>query len=965
MGTDADGAVTWNGDLCVGCRYCQIACPFGVPRFEWDTPAPELRKCELCPDRRARGEEPVCVEACRRGALTFGTREAMLEEARNRVAAGPDRYEERIYGEVDGGGTSVLHLLPRGTSPASLGLPELGSVSVPTLPETLQHTIYKGFAAPLALLGAFGVAVRRSTRSIRSAEAAVHDHAHSEPVGGRILTLPFLWLMALAVVGLAALVWRFSAGLGPTTNLSDGYPMGLWIAFDVVTGTALACGGYALALLVYVANRGRYHPLVRAAIVTSALGYTLGGISVLIDIGRSWNFYKIPLYVWEWNFNSILLEVAVCIMLYTTVLWIEVSPAILERWARSGTPSRLQRFAAAVSPGLERAMPYLIAVGLVLPTMHQSSLGSLMLMAGQKLHPLWHTPLLPLLFLVSCVGMGYAVVTVESTLSSRIFRRPSELPMLRALAGPMAGVLLAYAGLRLLDVGLQGEWALVARMDGYSLLFLAELALFVAPAAAYLLHRRRAGARFLALTGGAVILGGALYRFSTYLLAFDPGPQWSYVPALPEVAVTVGLVAAEVMAYIVLVKRFPILRGVAPDPGHGSGTAAGGGAPSDAPRRTSGGRRGWAGAAVAAGLLLAGAGCDEGPYQPPRPSAPELSRPVPSGLAPAESQPPGDLQCLTRREEDCLEEPVPADEPHGADCATCHDLWAQGGPEGAVVSCTAAGCHETPYLDAPFHASVDEALRADCVACHDPHDARRSGGARDCVACHEEGGAEAEMAADLWLRRSARWVVSPDARFEHARHAEATECTDCHASGLGHGVVFRTTRRSDCRACHHEAEPATEEACRSCHVHDELRVPVRTVERTLAMEAGGLDQPRRRLPFDHSVHDDESCLECHEPGPSRSASTADCSACHEDHHDPSRACVQCHEQPVASAHTVEAHLGCGGSGCHEGAEPSVIVAPRSRQLCLACHQDRQDHEEGKTCAECHRLPEPRLPAGPP
>jgi Ni/Fe-hydrogenase subunit HybB-like protein/Fe-S-cluster-containing dehydrogenase component len=555
-----DGSVTWNGDLCVGCRYCQIGCPFTLPRFEWDTPTPELKKCELCPERRAAGLLPACVERCNMGALAFGPRDQVLGEAHRRIAENPARYNHHVYGETEGGGTSVLYLAKAGVSFTELGLPELGPRSVPSLPETIQHTLYKGFIAPLALFGTFAAVVRRNARRLHQEEND-HPHERSEPVGTRILTWPFAILAVLALAGVLGITYRLLFGLGPTTNLSDGYPMGLWIAFDVVTGTALACGGYAVALLVYLLNRGKYHPLVRAAIVTSALGYTLGGLSVLIDIGRWWNFYKIPLYAQHWNFNSILLEVALCIMLYTMVLWIEMSPAFLERWKEAGS-GRIKRFAASALPKVERAMPYMIALGLVLPTMHQSSLGSLMLLAGDKLHPLWHTPLLPALFLVSCVAMGYAAVSLESLISARVFNRPRETPMLRALALPISVVLLAYVALRAVDILYRGKLGLVLAGDAYSMLFMLEMALFAVPALGLIIERRTAGSGFLLVVGVAVILGGALYRFSTFLIAFNPGPQWAYFPSLTEFAVTVGLVAAEIMAYTIIVKKLPILRGV-------------------------------------------------------------------------------------------------------------------------------------------------------------------------------------------------------------------------------------------------------------------------------------------------------------------------------------------------------------------------------------------------------------------
>jgi Ni/Fe-hydrogenase subunit HybB-like protein/Fe-S-cluster-containing dehydrogenase component len=564
MRKNADGSVTWNGDLCVGCRYCQIGCPYNVLRFEWDTPLPKLTKCELCPERRAAGQLPACVEKCKRGALEFGLRRDLLVEAHRRIAEAPERYGPEVYGEHEGGGTSFLYLRRAEVSFAAAGLPALGPKSVPHLPETIQHTLYKGFAAPLALLAVLGMVVRRNAGRLHAAEAT-EDHAHEklEPVGGRIVTWPAVFLSLLILAGLAAVAWRFAVGLGPTTNLSDGYPMGIWIAFDVVTGTALACGGYAVALLVYLLNKGRYHPLVRGALVTSALGYTLGGMSVLIDLGRAWNFYKIPVFFWEWNFNSILLEVALCIMLYTTVLWIEVSPAFFERWQESRL-TWLQRVATAVSPRLEKALPYAIAVGLLLPTMHQSSLGSMMLLAGEKLHPLWSTPMLPLLFLVSCVGMGYAAVTLEGNLAAKAFKRPSELPMLRALGLPVAIVLLLYATLRTIDVTTRGLLEQALLLDFHSKLFLTEMALFVVPALGLLVWRRRASGAFLTAVATLVIFGGGLYRFSTFLIAFDPGPQWSYFPSVAEFAVTIGLVAGEILAYVVLVKLFPVLRGAAP-----------------------------------------------------------------------------------------------------------------------------------------------------------------------------------------------------------------------------------------------------------------------------------------------------------------------------------------------------------------------------------------------------------------
>jgi Ni/Fe-hydrogenase subunit HybB-like protein len=348
-------------------------------------------------------------------------------------------------------------------------------------------------------------------------------------------------------------------GLGATTAMNDRYPFGLWIAYDVVTGTALACGGYALAILIYILNKGHYHPLIRSAILTSALGYTLGGASVVVDIGRWWNVWRVPTEFWNWNFTSILLEVALCIMAYTFVLWIELAPAFLEG-AKAGRNPRLQRFADKTLPPLNKAMPFVVALGVLLPTMHQSSLGSMMMLAGQKLHPLWQTPLLPLLFLISVVSMGYGVVVLESSLSSTFFKVPRETVMLRRLARIVAPLSIVYLGLRLGDIAIAGKLDLIFTSGGLSVLFALEMALFITPV--YMIYARRVPTLgYLFRIGMAVVFAGALYRFSTFLIAFRPAPGWSYWPSMAETMITVGLIAGEIAAYIFVVKKFPILQG--------------------------------------------------------------------------------------------------------------------------------------------------------------------------------------------------------------------------------------------------------------------------------------------------------------------------------------------------------------------------------------------------------------------
>ena len=381
-------------------------------------------------------------------------------------------------------------------------------------------------------------------------------HAHATPVGGKLLTPGYLLLVGIALVGGVLGLYRFAVGLGATTAMSDGYPWGIWIAFDVVTGTAMGAGGYALALLIYVLNNGKYHPLIRGALVTTALGYTIAGVSVMLDVGRWWHIWKIPLFVTQWNGNSALLEVAICIMAYMIVAWIEVSSTIFGHWGKTSAT------AASIHSALRKVLPFVIALGVLLPTMHQSSLGTLMMLTV-RLHPLWHSQLMPLLFLVSCIAMGYGGVIMESAISHTAFKREIDWPLLARLGRVVAYTALGYVALRLGDVFYRGAFA--GASGGFIALFVLELALFVVPSVLMLTDAAKNpgvlfGSAFL------LILAGALYRFDTYLVAYNAGSNWSYFPSVTELFITFGLVATEIAVYVFIVKRFPILAGLKPQP---------------------------------------------------------------------------------------------------------------------------------------------------------------------------------------------------------------------------------------------------------------------------------------------------------------------------------------------------------------------------------------------------------------
>jgi len=385
-----------------------------------------------------------------------------------------------------------------------------------------------------------------------SSHALVHT-----PVGGELFTRPFKILLGVTGLGALAALYRFVFGLAAVSNLNDGYPWGVWIAFDVVTGTALGCGGFAVALLVYILNKGEYHPLVRPAVLTSLLGYGLAVLAITIDLGRFWELWKVPVFFWRWS-GSPQLEVALCVAAYVLVLIVELSPAAFEKWRHSANPN-LRTFSEGGLRFMDRALVWILALGMLLPTMHQSSLGTMMLLPATKLHPLWFTPWLPFLFLVNCLAMGYAVVVLEASLSSRAFGRPRETAMLARLSGVVFYVTLFWTVFRVGEIALAGDLGYVATPRGAA--FVVELLIHIAALVVLASAARRSHPGMQVRAAMLLLLAGMAFRINTYLVAFRPGSQWSYFPAVPELLITFGIVALEVALYIWAVRTFPILAG--------------------------------------------------------------------------------------------------------------------------------------------------------------------------------------------------------------------------------------------------------------------------------------------------------------------------------------------------------------------------------------------------------------------
>jgi Ni/Fe-hydrogenase subunit HybB-like protein len=380
------------------------------------------------------------------------------------------------------------------------------------------------------------------------------NHAHApRPLGGSFLSPFTLLLGVLAAIAGVILVYRFFYGLGAVTNINDGYPWGIWIAYDVVVGSAFACGGYSMALLVYIFNKGQYHPLVRPALLASLFGYTLAGVSVIFDLGRWWNFWHIfwPGYA---QVNSVMFEVAVCITAYIIVMWIEFAPTFLEKWGMKDAKQKLNKL-----------LFFFIALGVLLPSMHQSSLGSLLVIFGQQIHPLWQSGwLLPVTYLLTAILLGFAVVIFEATLSSTGFKRQLETPVLTPLAKVMYWTLAAYVALRVIEIVARGALGTAFAATWQAFWFWVEMACFIVPLVTLAKEEARRRASCLFVAAVLLMLGGFLLRINGFLVGYMTGEGWSYFPSVAELMVTLGIIAFEILAYIYIVRNYPVLPAAQP-----------------------------------------------------------------------------------------------------------------------------------------------------------------------------------------------------------------------------------------------------------------------------------------------------------------------------------------------------------------------------------------------------------------
>jgi Ni/Fe-hydrogenase subunit HybB-like protein len=345
-------------------------------------------------------------------------------------------------------------------------------------------------------------------------------------------------------------------GIGAVTNMSDYFPWGLWISFDVMCGVALAAGGFVLAATVHIFKIKRFEPLVRAAILTALLGYLLVIAGLVVDLGKPYNVWR-PLV--HWQHRSVLWEVGVCVATYTTVLFIEFLPVVLERLNR--IKAITQRLPTVfLYRLLKKVSIAFVILGVVLSTLHQSSLGSLWVLLPEKLSPLWYSLYLPVFFWMSAVAVGLAMTIVESTLSSRAFKRGLELELLADLARAAAVVLCVYLAARGADLVSRGAWRLLLVPSLQMVAFWAEIGLgVILPAVLFAIRplRHKPGVLF----GGAllvVLFGVVLNRLNVGIIGLLPYTGNIYSPSWMEVVVTLTLVGFGVIAFGLAARYLPV-----------------------------------------------------------------------------------------------------------------------------------------------------------------------------------------------------------------------------------------------------------------------------------------------------------------------------------------------------------------------------------------------------------------------
>jgi Ni/Fe-hydrogenase subunit HybB-like protein len=362
----------------------------------------------------------------------------------------------------------------------------------------------------------------------------------------RITPVIYVILAVIAALGLALAIYRLVKGLGPTTNLSNGYPWGLWIAFDFFA-VPFSAGAFTLALVSVIFNRDEYHGVAHLALLAGFLGYLMVVLVLLLDIGR-WDQFWSVLLPWRWNLHSFMFEVSLSITLYFGVMILELLPIVFQD--RDWLPVQVAG----------RLIALLAALGILLSTVHQGSIGAIFLILRHKLHELWWTPILPLLFLTSALFSGLSVAIFLAILTWRALGRPVPMKLLSDLAKLAAIIQAVYLVLKLGDLLLAGELGRIFDSGGYSLLWLVEVIIGVVVPLVIFGSRARERENMLLVGSFCVFVGLAINRATQAWFALEPPPGATYAPHWIEWAIVVAAFSGGILFYSLGVRYLKGLR---------------------------------------------------------------------------------------------------------------------------------------------------------------------------------------------------------------------------------------------------------------------------------------------------------------------------------------------------------------------------------------------------------------------
>ena len=734
---------------------------------------------------------------------------------------------------------------------------------------------------------------------------------------GAVAAVYFI-MAALVAVGLGVGIVRMLHGLGVSTNLSDRYPWGLWIVYDVLF-VPIAAGAFMLLIVTHFFGRKEYHSITRPVVLAGFLGEVMVIAVLVMDLGRWHQFYN-TLIPWYWNMRSFMFQVSICLTIYMGVMVLEVAPVILERfnWQK---PLRLIKSATILIAG----------AGIVLSTLHQSSLGSLFLLMPYKLHPLWWTQLLPLLFFVSAAFSGLAMAILVTVLSFRAFRRHLELKLLSDLAKGISILLGIYLALKVGDILVAGEAGMMFTEGSLSLLFLTEMGIgVILPIILFSIRKVRERDSGLILGATCVLLGLALNRVSVALVAHKSPGGAAYFPHWMEVVIAAAAVAAGILIFTLALRLLPVLPG-----GDESKQRL---LPAGWPR--------WSMILIGGVLVLLTIGMVL--WLEPTAQAEALKMMPPSAPPQQGYLPPNSQSCrdchadpASLREagvdEDELPQMIierrPLSMPHGRlGCVTCH-----------------AGADGTQDVEAAHKGLIVDLSETRPI---------------DCVLCHND---MPDVFPDDRLK-------TPHGRIiDNALHRQSCDvhCSDCHG-GVGHGfdpvsgeVICSMSVCSDCHEDRNLEIQMTD--CEGCHIgpHD-VSEGLACDDCHASLEKWSTIEAAVHPEFSQGKHAEPSCLECHTWPNFQDLQGTGCVTCHEQGHEkPSDTdCAKCHEigvdweltNPDAIDHTEfwnysqGAHALVDCQGCHLEGRYLGAMDPG----CANCHAlDKDTCDPEKACIDCH------------